>query len=134
MHTMVNKTTESEIERGWLMRPINPAAAINSGTAECQRLSRCLSECHPLTCIAMQVTRYGKAPSSIAGIPSRKNRANLPRQATCDSESSQRTASKNERQRNGAHEITGRFGAVLPNEPVAQIDNHPREETGFRCA
>jgi len=48
MHTMVNKTTERGMERGWLMRPVNPAAAINSGTAECQRLSRRLSESHPL--------------------------------------------------------------------------------------
>src|SRR5216683_2867162 len=39
--------------------------------------------------------------------------------------------SENKRQRNGAHEITRRFGALLPNKPVAQIDNHTREKTGF---
>jgi len=34
-----------------------PAAAIKTGIAECQCLSRLWSECHPFTCIAMKRTK-----------------------------------------------------------------------------
>jgi hypothetical protein len=39
----------------------NPVAAINTGLAGCQRLSRFLSEFQPLTCVAMTTAWCGTA-------------------------------------------------------------------------
>src|SRR5580698_6384527 len=37
-----------------------------------------------------------------------------------------------ERQRNGRHEIAPGLGAILANEPMAQVHNDAREESGLR--
>ena len=59
--TLSNKTVIT-FELGRLIRHKNPAAPMNSGNAACQRLSRPLSECHPLNNIAKSATTYGTAP------------------------------------------------------------------------
>lgn len=43
-------------ELGRLIRNKNPAAPMNSGNAACHRLSRLLSECHPMNNIATSAT------------------------------------------------------------------------------
>src|SRR5215467_3893214 len=52
----LKNTTVITFELGRLIRHKNPAAAMNSGNAACQRLSRPLSECHPLNNIAKSAT------------------------------------------------------------------------------
>ena len=61
--TIVRDSTISGIERGCIISPKNPTVDISIGTEQCQRLSRHLSECHPLTTIAKKYVRYGNAPS-----------------------------------------------------------------------
>src|SRR5215471_18341968 len=48
MQVMLKNKTVMTFEVDRLIRHQNPAAAMNSGNAACQRLSRYLSECHPL--------------------------------------------------------------------------------------
>src|SRR5437763_555363 len=59
----VHKVSEIRVDRGWKTSPNNPAAAMSDGTAECHRLSRCLSECHPLINMAKKSAAYGNATS-----------------------------------------------------------------------
>src|SRR5712672_3549960 len=56
MQMTLNSKTDITFELGRLMRHSNPVAAIKSGAAACQRLSRFLSECHPLKSIAKSAT------------------------------------------------------------------------------
>ena len=56
MQMTLNSKTDVTFELGRLMRHSNPVAAIKSGAAACQRLSRFLSECHPLKSIAKSAT------------------------------------------------------------------------------
>src|SRR5260370_8676870 len=56
MQAVLSDTTESEVEPDGRMRPSSEIAAINTGTAECQRLSLFLSECQPLISMAMNAT------------------------------------------------------------------------------
>src|SRR5713226_4155150 len=56
MQAVLSNTTVSEVEPDGRMRPSSEIAAINSGTAECQRLSLFLSECQPLISMAMNAT------------------------------------------------------------------------------
>lgn len=53
---MLNNETVITGEFGRPMRHENPAAAMNNGSAACKRLSRLLSECHPLNSMAMSAT------------------------------------------------------------------------------
>jgi hypothetical protein len=46
---------------------------MSRGTVECQRLSRPLSECQPLTCIATKAVAYGTTPSSCRSPKLRKS-------------------------------------------------------------
>src|SRR4029077_11709648 len=52
----LKNATVITFELGRLIRHKNPAAPMNSGNAACQRLSRLLSECHPLNNIAKSAT------------------------------------------------------------------------------
>ena len=52
----LNSKTVITFELGRLIRHKNPAAPMNNGNAACQRLSRSLSECHPLNNIAKSAT------------------------------------------------------------------------------
>ena len=56
MQMTLNSKTDITFALVRLMRHSNPVAAIKSGTAACQRLSRFLSECHPLKSIAKSAT------------------------------------------------------------------------------
>src|ERR1700719_957679 len=51
-HSLAKSVTNIGVEDGRVSRPSNAIAAMNCGTAECQRRSRVLSECHPLISIA----------------------------------------------------------------------------------
>src|SRR5678815_4030983 len=65
MQTLVrlNQKTIVSFGPGRVMRQSNPTALINRGMAACQRLSRVLSECHPLISMAARATMYGTEPS-----------------------------------------------------------------------
>ena len=54
--TTLNNKTILTFEVGRLIRHTNPIAAMNSGNAACQRLSRSLSECQPMNNIAKSAT------------------------------------------------------------------------------
>ena len=56
MQMTLNNKIDIAFEPGRLMRDSNPVAPIKSGAAACQRLSRFLSECHPLNSIAKSAT------------------------------------------------------------------------------
>ena len=57
MQMKLNSKTVVTFELGKLIRHKNPAAPMNSGNAACQRLSRSLSECHPLNNIVKSATK-----------------------------------------------------------------------------
>src|SRR5262245_56815704 len=52
----LNKAIVIQFELGWLIRHKNPDAPTNNGNAACHRLSRPLSECHPLNNITKSAT------------------------------------------------------------------------------
>src|SRR5439155_7364637 len=54
---MLNTETVITVELDTLIRHKNPVAAMNSGNAACQPLSRSLSECHPFNNIARRAPR-----------------------------------------------------------------------------
>ena len=56
MQITLNNETVITFDVGRFIRHKNPAAAIKSGNAACQRLSRLLSECHALNNMAKSAT------------------------------------------------------------------------------
>src|SRR4029453_15145796 len=67
MQMTPNRKTIISLELGKLVKHNNPVAAIQSGAAACQRLSRPLSECHPLNNIAKSAKRKGTPPTNPPG-------------------------------------------------------------------
>ena len=56
MQMTLKSKTPSMFDLGKLRKQRSPAAAMNSGNAACHRLSRRLSECHPLNNSAISAT------------------------------------------------------------------------------